>query len=76
MLTLPKSPGSYALILAAHNRREINVGKLGALVVAPGFYVYVGSALGSGGAATRVGRNLREEKRHLLWNIDYLPTVT
>ena len=50
---------------------EILVGRLGALPVEPGFYVYVGSAFGPGGLERRVGRHATTEKKHR-WHIDYL----
>jgi Uri superfamily endonuclease len=75
---MPKSnatPGTYALVLAATKRQTISVGKLGILDVRPGFYVYVGSALGPGGLAARIGRHARQEKT-LRWHVDYLRAVT
>jgi Uri superfamily endonuclease len=68
-------PGTYALVLAAAKRKRIFVGRLGILDVRPGFYVYVGSALGSGGLAARIGRHARQEKT-LRWHVDYLRAVT
>jgi Uri superfamily endonuclease len=56
------SAGTYALVLAAQKQRTISVGKLGILDVRPGFYVYVGSALGPGGLAARIGRHARQDK--------------
>jgi Uri superfamily endonuclease len=47
------------------------VGKLGVLEAQPGYYLYVGSALGPGGLAARVGRHFRCEKP-LRWHVDYL----
>ena len=46
-------PGTYALVLAAIDRQTIQVGRLGAFDVRPGFYVYVASALGPGGLPVR-----------------------
>jgi hypothetical protein len=37
-------------VLAAIDRQTIRVGRLGVLHVRPGFYIYVGSALGPGGS--------------------------
>lgn len=51
------------------------MGRLGILDVRPGFYVYVGSALGPGGLAARIGRYARQEKG-LRWHVDYLRAVT
>jgi len=68
-------PGTYALILRATGRQTILVGRPGRLAMQPGFYVYVGSALGPGGLKARVGRHLRPvERRH--WHIDYLRRET
>jgi Uri superfamily endonuclease len=68
---LPALPGTYATVLRFSKRLESVVGKLGVLAVQPGFYVYVGSALGPGGLAARVGRHCRRETT-LRWHIDYL----
>jgi len=43
---------------------------LGKLKFPAGRYVYVGSALGSGGLAARLARHRRSEKK-LHWHIDY-----
>jgi Uri superfamily endonuclease len=43
------SPGTYALLLPSAKDVVIQVGRLGALRLQPGYYAYVGSALGSGG---------------------------
>jgi Uri superfamily endonuclease len=58
-------------VLRFSRRLEIVVGKLGVLEAQPGYYLYVGSALGPGGLAARVGRHLRSEKP-LRWHVDYL----
>jgi Uri superfamily endonuclease len=73
--SLTREPGTYALVLASATARTIQIGKLGDLVVEPGFYVYVGSATGPGGLRARVARHLRESKR-IHWHIDYLRGVT
>ena len=58
---LPSLPGTYALVVRVSGRSEIAVGKLGVLAAQPGFYVYVGSAMGPGGLAARIGRHCRRE---------------
>lgn len=68
-------PGTYALILRATSRQTAQVGRLGRLAMQPGFYVYVGSALGPGGLKARVGHHLRPVKRRH-WHIDYLRRET
>ena len=72
---LPSLPGTYALVLSAAACQKVAVGRLGTLTAEPGFYLYVGSALGPGGLAARVGRHCRREKT-LRWHVDYLRTVT
>ena len=67
--------GAYALVLAAGKKRNVEIGKLGVLVVEPGHYVYLGSAAGPGGVGARVERHLRRTKR-FHWHIDYLTQVT
>ena len=74
LASLPSLPGTYALVLRNSGRREILVGRLGTLAVEPGFYVYVGSALGPGGLASRVGRHTRAAKK-CRWHIDYLAAI-
>ena len=64
-------PGTYTLILHADHRRIVRIGRLGQLAVEPGFYVYVGSALGPGGVRARVGHHTRLAT-HPHWHIDYL----
>jgi Uri superfamily endonuclease len=63
--------GTYALILQAVRKQTIEIGKLGKLRVCPGFYIYIGSAFGSGGLQARIGHHLRQTKV-LHWHIDYL----
>jgi Uri superfamily endonuclease len=54
---------------------RVVVGRLGALILVPGFYVYVGSALGSGGVAARIARHRKVTAvRH--WHIDYVRPST
>ena len=67
--------GTYALILESGAARAVLVGRLGRLSLAPGWYVYVGSAFGPGGLRARCAHHLRiAAKPH--WHIDYLRTAT
>ena len=68
-------PGTYALILRALAAQDIQVGRLGRLLVLPGVYVYVGSAFGPGGLMARVGRHQRKPPAPH-WHIDHLRRVT
>ena len=71
---IPKSPGTYALILLLRAGQPIQVGKLGSFDFPAGYYIYIGSAFGPGGLAGRLGRHLALVKANspLHWHIDYL----
>jgi Uri superfamily endonuclease len=71
---LPATPGTYALIMAGTVEATVQIGRLGALHVGPGYYVYVGSALGPGGVRARVAHHRRRALRPH-WHIDYLRAV-
>lgn len=66
--------GIYTLILRLTEPKEIRIGALGVISFQPGYYIYAGSALGSGGLS-RVSRHIRfyrERYRKAKWHIDYL----
>lgn len=68
---IPKEKGSYALRLRLPTAATLQIGKLGTHEFTAGDYVYLGSALGSGGLRGRLSRHLRPGgKTH--WHIDYL----
>lgn len=73
-MTLRNAPGTYALVLACHQRQTVQIGRWGELATTPGHYVYVGSAFGPGGVGARLSRHFGLEKR-LRWHIDYLRAV-
>ena len=64
-----REPGTYALVILLEVELRLRIGKLGIHNLSPGYYVYVGSALG--GLSGRLKRHLRSEK-NLHWHIDYL----
>ncbi len=64
-------PGTYVLVLRSDERKRIQIGKWGPLQINPGFYLYVGSAVGPGGVQARVSRHCRQEKARR-WHIDFL----
>ena len=68
---IPALPGTYVLLLTLLRCREIQIGKLGLRVFQPGWYAYVGSAMGPGGLAARLSRHIRLDKKYH-WHIDYL----
>ncbi len=75
-MEFPKAPGTYVLILRLSVERRLVVGRLGEIAFAPGYYAYVGSALGQKGCGLRqrLARHLRRQKR-LHWHIDTLREV-
>lgn len=65
--------GTYALLIFVHSPLTYQIGMLGEIHLQPGYYIYIGSALGSGGIPGRVNRHLRcstEKRSH--WHIDAL----
>lgn len=68
-------PGTYVLIFHAALKKRIQIGKLGQFLFFPGFYLYIGSAFGSGGLRARILRHLRKSKQ-THWHIDYLRSET
>ncbi len=68
---LPDGRGCYALHLHLSQPRTLRIGQLGRFTFPSGEYIYVGSALGSGGLRARVGRHLRGDGK-VHWHIDYL----
>jgi Uri superfamily endonuclease len=70
----PAEKGTYVLIAAVGELKRLEVGSLGKFDLVPGFYAYVGSALGAGGLQARVGHHL-EATAEPRWHIDYLLRV-
>ncbi|MBT4490314.1 MAG: GIY-YIG nuclease family protein [Rhodospirillaceae bacterium] len=68
---LPKLPGAYALLIQLPAPLQLPIARLGRPTLAPGPYVYCGSAYGPGGLAARVGRHLRRGKS-IRWHVDHL----
>ncbi|HJJ88685.1 MAG TPA: GIY-YIG nuclease family protein [Methanocorpusculum sp.] len=65
--------GIYCLLLECLISQRIKIGSLGERDFFPGWYLYVGSALGNGGLS-RVGRHIRfyhKQYRSPKWHIDY-----
>ena len=68
-------PGTYVLVLSSRSTDLIQIGRLGALQLQSGFYVYVGSALGPGGVRARLAHHVKLSRRPH-WHIDYLRAHT
>jgi sugar fermentation stimulation protein A len=65
--------GAYALILRNKRQKNIEIGRLGKIHFDEGYYVYIGSALGSLDA--RIRRHTLKRKKQF-WHIDYIsPSV-
>lgn len=63
--------GTYALIFSSDGSPEVSVGSLGQLQLAPGYFIYVGSAFGPGGVKARIEHHRRiSSSPH--WHLDYL----
>ena len=74
VVSLPPTPGSYLLVFEIDEPITVQAGRLGPLTLAPGTWLYAGSAWGHGGVRARVARHFRgEKKRH--WHIDALTLV-
>ena len=68
---LPEQPGTYALLIKLSRRLRLPNARLQRPTLAPGIYVYCGSARGPGGLAARIGRHLRRDKA-IRWHVDHL----
>lgn len=69
--------GSYILVLWLDQPHAgLQIGRLGRFAFAPGCYLYVGSAFGSGGLRSRLAYHQRQAKARPHWHIDYLRAVT
>jgi len=71
---LPTASGSYVLVLRCEQRAMLTIGRLGEALILPGWYLYIGSALGPGGLRGRLRHHLRPVARPH-WHIDYLRQV-
>ena len=56
-MVLEPKPGTYALILSCSTDFGIQIGRLGTMRLQPGYYVYLGSALGPGGLRARIAHH-------------------
>ncbi len=61
--------GNYCIVIEVLKNSRIKIGAKGFMEFKKGYYVYVGSALGS--LSTRIKRHLSDDKKKH-WHIDYL----
>ncbi len=66
----PRERGAYALLILLDAPLLAKAGGRSAQL-APGRYIYCGSAKGPGGLAARINRHMRKEKR-IHWHVDQL----
>lgn len=71
METWPAAPGAYGLLLRLPRARELPLRSLNNPRLAPGAYLYFGSAWGPGGLRARLARHARKTTKHH-WHIDHL----
>lgn len=67
--------GSYIIIIFLPNHSIDKIGSLGDLSFPPGFYFYVGSAMGNGSTSleNRIKRHISSsENKKTHWHVDYL----
>ncbi len=69
--TLPRDGGAYVLLIAIVSPVGISLPKRPDVQLAPGQYLYCGSAYGPGGIRARVARHFRKDKL-VRWHVDRL----
>ena len=67
---IPSTPGIYALLILLREKVRVKI-RQRERTVAPGLYVYIGSAQGPGGLRARIARHVRRSKR-IKWHVDQL----
>lgn len=71
----PDCKGTYALHLYLSSRCSLRVGRNGIHEFERGYYLYIGSAFGTGGLTARIRHHVRPTDRPH-WHIDYLRSVS
>lgn len=67
--------GTYIVVLKSEQQKTIQIGRLGRFQTCKGYYVYIGSAMGSGGVVARL-RHHGKISRKPHWHLDYLRAET
>jgi len=62
--SITTGPGAYILFIFLAKKQNIRVGALGKIAFSPGWYAYVGSAMG--GLRARIYRHLKQDKKNPL----------
>jgi Uri superfamily endonuclease len=63
--------GTYALVFNCSIPFQAVAGKLGAVLITCGYWIYVGSAFGPGGLRSRLSHHLKPSHRPH-WHLDYI----
>jgi Uri superfamily endonuclease len=69
--SVPARGGAYLLVLRLDRRLALDIPRLSAEFLPPGWYAYAGSARGPGGLRARIARHLKTDKP-VHWHIDRL----
>jgi Uri superfamily endonuclease len=70
---LPAEPGAYVLLIQLVESLPVKLVGRPEVTLAPGHYLYCGSARGPGGIKARVCRHMQKEKT-IRWHVDRLTT--
>lgn len=70
---IPAEPGAYVVLIELAAPLTITLPKRAPVELAPGRYLYCGSANGGGGMKARLARHLRRRKT-VRWHVDQLTT--
>jgi Uri superfamily endonuclease len=73
-IRITDAQGTYALLFLCETPFHAVIGKLGAIGIATGYWVYVGSAFGPGGLRARLDHHLKPSARPH-WHLDYIKTA-
>jgi histidyl-tRNA synthetase len=68
---IPALPGAYVLAINLSELVVVSIGRKPSAPLAPGCYLYCGSAKGPGGLAARLARHMRHGKA-IRWHVDNL----
>lgn len=68
---MPAAPGAYLLVIDLHRSLPLDVPWAAPARLAPGRYVYCGSAYGPGGIRARIARHRKRDKT-VRWHVDRL----
>ena len=70
---IPKEVGAYVLLIYMADSLPVKLAGRPEVTLAPGHYLYCGSAHGPGGIKARVGRHMQKGKA-IRWHVDRLTT--